>query len=82
VSKSFTECTVVALSPLNIEIGDAFSTAAYTSTGTAFTISITGLSNPATLGATTSFSVYTTDASGYDIESVTSGVSVQMTSMS
>lgn len=53
---------------------------AYSNTGTAFTVTCSGLTNPRSTATTSSGSIYTTDSSGYAIESATTGITTTMTS--
>lgn len=68
-----TGMTTTATSPPAVKITDAFTGSSYAA-GTAFYISCSGLRNPRTTAVTSSFSIYTTDSSGYAIESGTTGI--------
>lgn len=59
---------------------DAFSSSSYSSTGTPFYINLGGFKNPKTLATTSTFTITTKDASGVSLETITTGVTTQMTS--
>ena len=61
-------------------ITDAFSSGAYSSTGTPFYLEFEGLLNPRNLDTSSSFKIQTTDSSGTVIEETSAGVTVTMIS--
>lgn len=79
ISTTSTSMSTTATSPVTIKITDAFSSSAYTSTGTAFTIACDGFRNPRTTAITSTATIYTYDSALCGIESKTTGITTQMT---
>lgn len=61
---------------VQIEITDAFLTSAYTAIDTAFTVTCSDFLNPRTTAETSSASVWTYDASGDALETLSTGITI------
>ena len=75
-------CTTSSSSPLTISIANAFSSSGYTTTGTSFTLTFWGLTNPVSTTPTGSFTVYTMDSNSDKIEYDNDQIIATMTSLS
>jgi hypothetical protein len=72
-TSSLSTCSMSSSNPITLSITNAFPSG-YSAINTPFSLEFDGLVNPRTLATTGSFTVATTDSSGYAIESVNTGV--------
>jgi hypothetical protein len=62
--------------PLTVTIQDVFNSSVYNNTP--ITLMIAGIKNPRTFRNTSSFKIYLTNSTGFNLENVTSNITVQM----